>query len=108
MTTAEILLKAADRVQFEGWTRYQWAEDANGKMVAATAPTAVKWCARGAVKSVAPTDYRALIAAEAIEFHLLRGGYSHGLMAWNDAPERTAGEVADTMRRVAKELENGI
>lgn len=105
-TTSEILRTAADRVQFEGWTRFQYAEDADGRMVAATSPAAVKWCARGAVKSVARNDYRSLIATEAVELHLYRVGFPHGLMTWNDAPARTAGEVADMLRTVAKGLEN--
>jgi len=47
-------------------------------------------------------DIRAEIA---LLDHVRAKGWNQ-IATWNDAPGRTAGEVADTMRRVAKELEN--
>lgn len=107
MDTAEVLLRAADRVQFRGWTQFTYAQDSDGRCVAASDPDAVKWCARGALKAEGASQYQFSKAVDAVEDLLNRGERHWTLMTWNDQKERTAGEVADTMRRVAKELENG-
>jgi hypothetical protein len=107
MTPADVLLKAADRVQFGGWTQYTFAQDAAGRCVGATDPNAVKWCARGAIKAERLAPYRFAQAVTVMEDYLNRDEREPwSLMTWNDQPGRTAGEVADTMRRVAKELSN--
>lgn len=106
MSLAEILLEAADKVQFGGWTQHTYAEDAAGNWAASGSPNAVKWCLRGAVKAVAGNDYRAFRACDAVYLYLTERGWRQGVMSWNDQPNRTAGEVADTLRRVAKELSN--
>src|SRR3982074_2894877 len=41
MSPAEVLLAAADKVQFEGWTQFAYAQGANGKTLAADCPNAV-------------------------------------------------------------------
>lgn len=106
MSPAEVLLSAADRVQFQGWTQFAYAQDANGKVVGASNPEAVRWCAKGALKAEDPNHFHNAVFR--VEDYLGQGNPRWGcdMRIWNDTPGRTAGEVADTMRRVAKELEN--
>jgi hypothetical protein len=108
VTTSELLLAAADRVQFQGWTRFQDAEDTAGKEVEARSPAAVAWCARAALKAENLSPYRFRKAVTAVVDYINQhDAYRRWtLITWNDCFNRTADEVADTMRRVAKELEN--
>jgi hypothetical protein len=110
MSPSEVLLRAADRVQFGDWTQFTYAQTADGRCVAARHPDAVKWCAKGALKAEARNRYQFGKCVSLVEDDLNqrdRVYHNWTLMTWNDQAGRTAGEVADTMRRIAKELSNG-
>jgi hypothetical protein len=100
----DVLFRAADRVQFQGWTRQWYARTAEEVRVRSDDPQAVAWCARGALKVESPSQYRYGRAYDALDRYLRETGQGAGVMTWNDAPGRTAGEVADTMRHAAKAL----
>lgn len=110
MTPAEVLRAAADRVQFHGWTQFSYAVTAPNragglrKTTGTKNPHAVAWCAQGALKAESETDALYRRTLKALENQLGRTGIPY----WNDAPGRTAGEVADAMRRAAKTLENEV
>ena len=97
---ADVLFRAADRVQFEGWTQYTYARDPLTTPVRVDDPDAALWCAQGALKSVACSSRQSSNAIDALRDYL--GVPS--IMLWNDMSHRTAGEVADAMRRCAKGL----
>lgn len=97
---AEVLFRAADRVQFGGWTQHTYARDMFGNDVSPESPEATSWCMFGAILTVVEADSES--EGELVEFLEKRLGCPIG--PWNDDPTRTSGEVADTMRRCAKEL----
>lgn len=105
---AEILERAADRVQFIGWTQGGFARTDYGSEVYADDPKAKTWCAVGALRRegmgtvglsswMLDDEFAALQALEA------RVGE---IAVWNDYPQQTADKVADEMRRAAKDLRN--
>jgi hypothetical protein len=113
MTTSEILLRAADRVQFQGWTQDALARDAvgntvvDGKTINPWDPTAAAWCAGGAILAEVGNWTGAWPAINALNTELdSLTGCSSDIVKFNNAPDRTAGEVADMMRRAAKRLDN--
>ena len=105
---ADVLFRAADRVQFQGWTQGTYARDAGGVPVRAGHPDAAQWCVRGALKVDAPSPYWLHKTLYTFAGYLIAASGprvdSVNVMAWNDDRERTAGEVADAMRRCAKGL----
>lgn len=108
MSPTEVLRLAADRVQFQGWTQGTYAIDAEGHNVGSSSPKAVQWCAKGALKAESPQGFGR--AARCLELHLgtMNTVWGTDLRIWNDTPGHLASGAADTMRRVAKELENGV
>lgn len=107
MSPAEVLLKAADRVQFVGWTQDALSRDANGEGTPHPwDPEAVSWCAAGAIMAEMGTYcVSGILCAVADRFG--PRGQCMDIVDFNNAPGRTAGEVADFLRRAAKELSNG-
>lgn len=103
-TLADVLRRAADRVQFRGWTQGMLARDAAGEGVSPFKPEASEWCALGAFYA----DFGGWnLSGAHREAYAALTIYAGSIPAWNNAPERTADEVADTMRRCAKVWENG-
>jgi hypothetical protein len=116
-TPADVLRRAADRVQFQGWTqgtavRYMppgpvpWYRRLLRGAVSRIQGEPVAWCAYGAIGAEAAEMYPmwATLHRAAKAFGAFLG---QPVSVWNDAPGRTADEVADAMRRCAKALENG-
>jgi hypothetical protein len=102
-TPADVLHRAADRVQFQGWTQGMLARNEAEVGVSPWDPKAITWCALGAFYADAGywnlrDHYR--------EAYCALSRYVGNIVTFNNAPGRTAGEVADAMRRCAKELEN--
>lgn len=107
VSPAEVLLKAADRVQFVGWTQNSLSRDVDGEdTLHPWDPEAVSWCATGAIMAEMETYcVSEILCAVADRFG--PRGRCLDLVDFNNAPDRTAGEVADFLRRAAKELSNG-
>lgn len=117
MDDAEVLERAADLIDVHGW--HQGTYNREGRL-----------CALGAVReAVGATDRKGNVIvsnvallpfvrsdriALRISGHLSEMGVrdpatkcAPTVPLWNDAPERTQGEVTDVLRTVAKELRNG-
>lgn len=73
-------LKRARRLIRKGWTRKAHARNRYGHTVHVQAPTAVRFCAEGALQRVAPTPFIQLRAQMA----LLRSVPSRTVVAHND------------------------
>ena len=106
MTAAEILRAAAELVERPGaWTQGELARCESGQADHFDAPSAACWCAMGAVFHVAQksciwdstVDARAALLRQIQPIESIAG--------WNDAPGRTAAEVACLMRRAAATLD---
>jgi hypothetical protein len=89
-TIAELREEAAQLLE-RGWTKYTFAQDANGQPVGPFSDKAVCWCMAGAIRRVSgqpgasPFAYAEVYDAVAAE--LARDG--HALSRFNDAPGRT-------------------
>lgn len=97
MNVADILDKAADLIEPEGaWIRHRYAVDAHGEPTVPTDPSAVCWCAMGAIYRVSECD--GAIEDECRE--LLAGIVGHrGFGSWNDT--HTQAEVVAKLREAA-------
>jgi hypothetical protein len=101
-TARETLLKAAELVDIH-WCQKAWAIDAEDKPCPSMSPAARRFCAAGAIRRVAPdqaTERRAIAIAEE---HIDRVFIA--LENWNDAPGRTAAEVAALLRHAAQAIQ---
>jgi hypothetical protein len=87
VTPREVLLKAAEHIE-----RYGWRQRSKG---APEAPC----CVIGAMEVVTEDDRAAFDEAR----FALRGRVGWQLVAWNDAPGRTAAEVITALRGAAEE-----
>lgn len=94
-----VLRAAADLIESEGaWTTGAWARDADGVSVFPDEPSAVCWCAEGAIARVAGDGLAGQETAEvinAVEQHIGRG-----IVTWNDT-QRAARPVVAALRRAA-------
>ena len=100
MTVSELLDDAADLIERTGWTQKTSARDADGTPCALN--QGVAFCVIGAINWadwVADRDwdigYHALDALEAVIGR-------RRIAAWNDAPDRTQGEVVAALRTAAQ------
>lgn len=94
---AEILEQAADLIENTGHCK--------GKMWEFRSPnyvTPVAYCMRGAINTAGWSN--GLDAVHAVNQFL--GKEIGSIAIWNDAPERTAAEVIDMLRRCAKNVRN--
>jgi hypothetical protein len=96
LTVSEVLAKAADLIEPEGaWSNDDVARDRAGEMTFAADPSAVCWCALGAIwhasVGTGVNDYL-------IENAVLRIIEGDSIAAWNDAPGRTQAEVVAALR----------
>ena len=82
-----IVLLGAARIVRERWQQYRRGEFGEPR------------CARGALQEVASTWSQGIQAADRVSRSLGLGG--DYLASWNDAPDRTAEEVAEAMERAA-------
>lgn len=100
--TNQVLLDAAAIVR-KGWTQGELAVDANGEFVWATHPKACKWCALGAM-TLAVANQNKFVSRKLLKDAVAALSSAVGtrqLSYWNDAPERTAEQVALAMEAAA-------
>jgi hypothetical protein len=115
---ADILEAAADELQTNGWIKKR-LKDVNGRHCAIGAMQKVvgyeeAW--RQHIESWRPAETtreplveasrRYMLAEAVLAHHLSQEGLTVSVGGWNDQPERTAEEVIDVMRHVAKDLRN--
>lgn len=101
MTAAEILRKASELP----WTQGEFARDADGNGLFDREPGAVCWCADGAIRHVGSAVRMMERVAARNALRDVIGTYD--IHEWNDAPGRTAEEVAAKMIEAAELLERG-
>ena len=92
--TRKIRLRAAELVD-QGWCQGVTARDEKGHISWATSLAATSWCMFGALKRAA---FELLGSEEAVAVSDGLGSNPH----WNDAPGRTADEVAARLREMAE------
>jgi hypothetical protein len=108
---AQVLIRAAALVE-AGWCQEHEAVDATGHAVSPLSPSAVRWSQMGAIHR-ATVDQLGQDLGPAIFFEVVRMARqavvgsigTPSLTRWNSAPGRTVFEVAETLRRVAAQLE---
>lgn len=90
MQTSEVLNKAADLIEVEGW----WQDRPGG---------GVGKCASNAISTVAQREQVSILPAHiAFAEHVGVGRpLVRNIADWNDAPERTATEVIEALRAAA-------
>jgi hypothetical protein len=107
MNTAKVLYRAAELVD-QGWCQTVTARDAAGRICRPTSARATRWCLMGAVRQAAEeADVSRARAQVIIAVAPLFTELGLHPAAWNDAPERTADEVAAVLRRAAAWAEYG-
>lgn len=111
-----VLELAAELVE-RGWCQGTSARDASGAGVIWDSRKAVAWCAEGAIAAAVGFEegrrLRLPSAWDRAEFsacqtllalELRARGVKTGPQKWNDAPERTAAEVAEVLRAAVAHL----
>jgi hypothetical protein len=90
----DILKTAKNLIATKGHTKGEFARDAKGEWAMYDGPDAACFCALGAIRAACPvlTDAREEANSYLEEVVDLRN-FSNHIPTWNDAPERTAGEV---------------
>lgn len=78
----------------KGWCQRAFAKDANGKKVFSWHPSAVCWCAIGAINATEPNNGG--------PWRYLEKVVGRSPDTWNDAPERTQAEVIEAFRKAAE------
>ncbi len=98
MTPAEIFATAADYIERwghnKGWFWTRFCQDS-------------PCCALGAMRRVAGEEAtekkpQSTVAATVFEAFLVKRGWTRGIGAWNDMPERTKAEVVAMLRDAAR------
>lgn len=99
-STIEILRAARALIERpECWTRFANARNRAGDKVSAADPTAVCWCALGALERVTPTGEPTINAERALNVA------GPGFLSFNDAVDRTHAEILEWFdRAIAQEL----
>lgn len=86
----------------QGWCQAAPAEDADGRLVFASSPRAVRWCLAGAARVAAQDDHRiAMLLLKAIWAALpptKRPKLYQDIARWNDARDRTQAEVVEAIK----------
>ena len=107
----EILHRAADIVDREGWTQFHFAVDSDGEPVVAQDPDAAAWCATGAIKKAVHEELGSAYAgvvhecvAVAHQFLPKVEGRPDRLAAHNDSADATSGKIAGLLRRMAERV----
>lgn len=95
-TTAQILEAAHDLLAERGWCQMAAARSAQGLSVDPQSPKAKSLCALTAIRFAAGSAAR---AEEPLDVFRAAVGGVPLLFVWNDAPERTEGEVFAAFRR---------
>lgn len=92
------LLRAAALVR-KGWTQEAFARDSAGNQVPPDNENACKWCAVGAIEAANMNPGNVEKALKLFRSHL--PAEHNSAVEFNDAPERTAEQVADLMEKAA-------
>ena len=103
--TRSVCLRAAELVEL-GWTQGEFACDRADNAVSPTDAQACRWCLEGSLRAAAAElQLSALVLSTIIHWVTRQPGprEAAGLARWNDAPDRTAAEVAALLRRGAEE-----
>lgn len=104
-TPQAVLLRAAKRIEKPGaFCKGALARSRKGARVVAVGRVAASWCALGSLIREARNGLVRHDAVKALAAEI--GGAS--IAEWNDAPERTAKQVAAAMRRAAKRKTNNL
>ena len=95
-------MKAYERLAPLGaWTQNAFARDETRCCVDARNPSAVQWCAIGAIRSCYdPFSMEYVEAHEKVIAHLASKGITQPLHAWNDSPGRKQKEVVMLLKEV--------
>lgn len=102
------ILKEARALVERGWTQNAMARDEYGAVVDYQDDAATCFCMNGAMWRAA-WPFRArhsagYIMAEDVLRHVVGGNYAH----WNDAPERTQGEIIDAFDKAIAYVEEQL
>jgi hypothetical protein len=95
-----VLLDAADLIEARGWCQEFYACDFSGAKCRPTSADAACFCALGAIHHVEGAQAGPEWTDAEIAWGEALGSLSNAI-DWNDAPERTAGEVVAKLREVA-------
>lgn len=108
MTPADVLERAAALIEQPGkWTQGAFARAANGNPIGPLSPNATCWCAYGAIGRATGDGWPAVEAVGAFGCSVPNPDgrpQRDAIAIWNDAPERTAAEVAAALRACAAKL----
>ena len=98
---SDVLIRALDLLEDGGWTQGTYARNAEGLSIGTYDPTAVSYCAHGAIFAAGDLLHvNAKTREEALD--LLRKEIDlYYIPGWNDDPERTFSQVRETFRRAA-------
>ena len=107
MNAADILRAAANKLEGGHWIQYELAViSSTNQAVSAADPDADRWCAWGAVRSVAPRGRYTQAQNRAITaLTNFTGTTSLTIGRWNDTPGRTEAEVVAALRSAAASLD---
>lgn len=93
----------------ERWTRYAWARDGHGRQCNSLSPTAVQWCARGAVMRACGGHAGRMLRVHEVFDRLSpvrnQNGTPVGLLALNDCFFGGHSTVLDVLEHIANALE---
>jgi hypothetical protein len=107
LNVAEILNKAADLIEPEGrWTQDGYAKDVIGRDIYPDDPSAVCFCALGAIARAGGFDPD--IKPDHPAVTTLHAAVGEWVPVWNDQPERTQAEVVAALREAAKMAEEKL
>lgn len=107
----ELLLTAADLLEYVGWCRGAAIRDLNGKEIRSNDEDAAAFCIQGAIWAVGDAwGVRTVEAMNAVsEYRWLQSNDKAIplLAAWNDRECKSGKEAAELLRRVAEFVEAG-
>jgi len=90
------------------WTQFAYGRDASGRYAIASSDRACAWCLSGAVVAECAKEWRfsATLAHANMEFYdALKTEIGTGAVDWNDAEDRTHGDVLAALDRTIAALE---
>jgi hypothetical protein len=97
-------LREAKALVAKGWTRGDWAKDAQGEPVFEREPEAVCWCASGALFAASEAGFA---SAGVLHDVFSQANEIETISVWNDAPERTQSEVLAAFDKAIELAEAG-
>lgn len=114
MKTSEILTQARSLIETKGHVKGVYARDVDGRQVLGHNPTAVCFCAIGAIKAITVPNLKTIPEEEHFAFSLLRQNVpedfppKHDVIpAYNDAPYTTKADVLAWFDRAIEKAKKG-